>query len=209
MTVLITLTTAGTSTGPFNLYSDVDGYATPFETGVAKSALVAGYNSTVVPTGSTVVYVLSTGTCNTGVYLNISGVTTTTTTSTSSTTSTTTTSILSCLSGDTNAIATCSGGESARFTIASGYTAGIIPGGNYYSGSGTRSYYAYIYNSTNTVMLYTLTYTQTGSAPGTWTSFNSGNRLSAGVYYLHLNPVDCGLNGSGAFNLNVSNCLHV
>ena len=36
MTVLLTLTTAGSDTGPFNLYSDVDGYISAFETGVSK-----------------------------------------------------------------------------------------------------------------------------------------------------------------------------
>jgi hypothetical protein len=38
MTVLITLTTAGVSTGPFDLYSDVDGYLVPFETLVPKAS---------------------------------------------------------------------------------------------------------------------------------------------------------------------------
>ena len=33
MTVLITLTTAGTDSGPFTLYSNIDGYGTPFATG--------------------------------------------------------------------------------------------------------------------------------------------------------------------------------
>ena len=41
MTVLITLTLAGADTGPFDLYSDLDGYITPFETGVSKAALLA------------------------------------------------------------------------------------------------------------------------------------------------------------------------
>ena len=48
-TVLITLTTAGSDTGPFELYSDADSYGTPFEVGIAKSSLVGGYTSTLVP----------------------------------------------------------------------------------------------------------------------------------------------------------------
>ena len=59
-TVLITLTTAGADTGPFNLYTDLDGYVTPFETGVGKAALEAGYLSTVVPDTTTTVRVKST-----------------------------------------------------------------------------------------------------------------------------------------------------
>jgi hypothetical protein len=90
-TVLITLTTAGADTGPFNLYSDVDGYVTPFETGVSKSALLAGYTSTSVPDAATVLRVKSASTLCTN-YINLSLTTTTTTTSTSSTTTTTTTS---------------------------------------------------------------------------------------------------------------------
>jgi hypothetical protein len=88
MTVLITLTTAGASTGPFNLYSNVDGYAVPFETNVNKGNLVAGYTSTLVPAGATTIQVRSLGVCTNGINLTITGGTTTT--STTSTTSTTT-----------------------------------------------------------------------------------------------------------------------
>lgn len=211
MTALITLTLAGTDVGPFDLYSDTDGYITPFETGVSRSALVAGYTSTLVPDGSTQVLAQSTGVCIRDLYMPIEGAPTTTTTSTSSsTTSTTTTSTpLSCIEGDRNAIATCSGGESAQFTINVGYQAVVTPGGYYYSGTGTRSYSAYIYDSTDSIMLYTLTYTQNGSTPGSWTIFGSGNTLSAGTYYLHLNTVNCSLNGSGTFTLQVGNCTAV
>lgn len=91
MTVLITLTTAGSSTGPFSLYSNVDSYSTPFETGVAKSSLLAGYTSVLVPNGTTVIRVMSTGTCTN--YTDISVVPCTTTTTTSSTTTSTTTTV--------------------------------------------------------------------------------------------------------------------
>lgn len=56
----ITLTTAGADTGPFNLYTNIDGYVTPFETGVGKAALQAGYLSTVIPDTTTIVRVKST-----------------------------------------------------------------------------------------------------------------------------------------------------
>jgi len=214
MTILITLTLAGSDTGPFNLYSNVDGYTTAFETGVSRAALVAGYTSILVPDGTTEILVRSTGVCQRDLYLSVAGApaTTTSTTSTSSTstTSTTTTSApFSCITGDRNAIATCSNGESAQFTIALGYTAAIIPGGYYYSGSGTRTYYAYIYDSTDSIMLYSLTYTQVGSTPGTWTTFGTGNTLTAGTYYLHLNTVNCSINGSGTFTLQVGDCQPV
>ena len=92
MDVLITLTLAGADTGPFSLYSNVDGYTTPFQIGVSRAALVAGYTSTLAPTGTTEVMVKSTGTCNRELYLLVTGATTTTTTSTSSTSTTSTTS---------------------------------------------------------------------------------------------------------------------
>jgi hypothetical protein len=212
MTILITLTTAGVSTGPFNLYSDVNAFATPFATGITKSTLTAGFNCTTVPDYTTIIRVVSTGVCNTSVDLPITGIpsgSTTTTTSSSSTTSTTTTNAFSCLSGTTTALSTCAGGQSSQFTIAAGYTAKVTPGGYYYSGTGTRYYYAYITDASDGMILYTLTYTQVGSNPGTWTSSIPGgeNRLPAGTYNLHLNTISCqGNNGSGTFSLQVGNC---
>lgn len=90
MTVLITLTTAGTDTGPFNLYSNVDGYVSAFETGVSKAALVAGYSSALVPNGTTIIRIKSTGTCVNYIDVNVVTTTTTTTTGTPTTTTTTT-----------------------------------------------------------------------------------------------------------------------
>lgn len=91
-TVLITLTLAGADTGPFDLYSDVDGYVVPFETGVAKAALESGYTSVLVPDSTTIIRVQSTSVlCTNYVDLSISGITTTTTTTEAPTTTTTTT----------------------------------------------------------------------------------------------------------------------
>jgi hypothetical protein len=64
MTVLITLTTAGANTGPFDLYSDLDNYTIPFATGVPRTSLVAGYSSTVVPDDTTTIRLKSTGNCS-------------------------------------------------------------------------------------------------------------------------------------------------
>jgi uncharacterized Zn-binding protein involved in type VI secretion len=91
-TATITLTTAGTGTGPFDLYSDFDGYVTPFETGVSKSALVSGYTTSLVYNGTTIIRVQSNSIgCTNYVDLPVSGITTTTTTSTTTSTTTTTT----------------------------------------------------------------------------------------------------------------------
>lgn len=88
MTVLITLTIAGADSGPFDLYSDLDGYVSAFETGVSKAALLAGYTSNLVPDGTTMIRVKSNGVCTN--YIDLSLTTTTTTTSSSTTTTTTT-----------------------------------------------------------------------------------------------------------------------
>lgn len=91
MTVLITLTIAGADSGPFNLYSDFDGYVSAFATGISKASLLAGYSSAVVPDGTNSIRVKSMGVCVNFIDIVLETTTTTTTTSTSSTTTTTTT----------------------------------------------------------------------------------------------------------------------
>jgi len=59
----ISLTSAATNTGPFNLYSNEDSYVTPFESAVSKTALLAGFLSTNVPNLTVTCRVKSTGTC--------------------------------------------------------------------------------------------------------------------------------------------------
>lgn len=203
MTVLVTLTLAGTDVGPFNLFSNVDGYTTPLATGISRAALIAGYSLAGVPDTAAVIRAQSTGTCTNYLDMYLTGGTTTTTSSTSSTTTSTTTPAVPCLTGDTNAVASCAGGESALFTVSSGYTALITPGGYYYSGSGTRTYTAYIMDGANTTVLYTFTYTQTGSTPGTWASTLPSNTLSAGSYRLRTDTVNC-FTSSGSFSLTAS-----
>lgn len=91
MIVTITLTTAGTDTGPFNLYSNVGGFVSAFETGVSKAALLAGYTSILVPNGTTIIRVMSANPlCTNFIDITIGAPCTTTTTSTSSSTTTTT-----------------------------------------------------------------------------------------------------------------------
>lgn len=84
MIVTITLTVAGSETGPFNLYSDTDGYTAAFETGVAKASLLAGYTSTLVPNGTTIIRVMSDNPplCTNFIDIPIVPCTTTTTTTT-------------------------------------------------------------------------------------------------------------------------------
>ena len=80
MTVLITLTTAGVDSGTFDLYSDLDGYVSAFESGVDKALLEAGYASSLVPDYTTTIRVKSNGVCTNYVDIIINNSTTTTTT---------------------------------------------------------------------------------------------------------------------------------
>lgn len=202
MTVLITLTFAGGDTGPFDIYSNSDGFVTPIASGVAKAALEAGYTILGVPDDASIIRVQSLGICDNYLDILIAGATTTTTSSTS-TTSSTTTIAPTCLTGDTSAISSCASGESALFTVSAGNTALITPGGYYYSGTGTRYYSAYIMNAANTTVLYTFYYTQVDSFSGTWTSDLPSNTLPAGSYRLRTDIVNC-FDGSGTFSLTAS-----
>jgi hypothetical protein len=92
MTVIITFTTVGTDAGPFNLYSNVDGYASAFAVGITAAQLLAGYPSDVVPDGTTIIRAKSFGICTNFVDLPVVPAPTTTTTSSSSSSTTTTTS---------------------------------------------------------------------------------------------------------------------
>ena len=48
----ISLTSAGVDATLFSIYSDVDGYVAPFETGITRTAILAGITSTNVPDGT-------------------------------------------------------------------------------------------------------------------------------------------------------------
>ena len=107
MTIIITLSFAGNETGPFDLYSDADNFATAFNTSgpVSKVALLAGFQVNA-PAGTTVVrlddlsglclntetdiYTCATPNCDFAGEI-LCNITTTTTTSTPPTTTTSTT----------------------------------------------------------------------------------------------------------------------
>lgn len=83
MTVLITLTAAGLDTGPFDLYSDLDGYTSAFETGVDKATLLSGYPCFTIPDYTNTVRIKSNnGLCTNSIDVPVEAMMTTTTTST-------------------------------------------------------------------------------------------------------------------------------
>jgi len=105
MTVLITLGIAGTDSGPFDLYSNNDGYTSAFESGVSKAALLAGYPSSLVPDYTVVIRVRSNNILCTN-YVDIPVIESPTTTTTSSSSSSTTTSTTTISSSTTTTSST-------------------------------------------------------------------------------------------------------
>jgi hypothetical protein len=92
----ITLSSAGPETGPFDLYTNLDGFTTPFEVGVSKAALLAGFVSNNFPYypvypglgQPTTVRIKSTLFCINYIDVAVTYPVTTTTTTTSTTTTT-------------------------------------------------------------------------------------------------------------------------
>jgi len=83
MTTIITIVIPiGGDAGPFNLYSNIDGFITPFETNISAAALEAGYTSSLVPNGTTVIRIKSNGVCTNYIDVTINLITTTTTSTT-------------------------------------------------------------------------------------------------------------------------------
>ena len=82
MTILITLTTVGADCSTFDIYSNVDGFISAFETDVPKASLSVGFSSANAPDGTTIVRVKSKGICTNYIDINLSNITTTTTTTT-------------------------------------------------------------------------------------------------------------------------------
>ena len=107
MTILITLTTVGIDCSTFDIYSDVDGFLSAFETDVPKNSLLTGFSSANVPDGTTVIRVKAKGVCTNYIDITLPTITTTTTTSSTPTTTTTTTIIPSIACSEY----TSSGGE--------------------------------------------------------------------------------------------------
>ena len=58
--VVIQANYTGSDTGPFNLFSDVNGYTSAFEVGITKDQLLSGFVSYNVPVGTHTIRVVST-----------------------------------------------------------------------------------------------------------------------------------------------------
>lgn len=173
---LITLTTAGTGTGPFDLYSNVNGYSTPFESGVAKSSLVSGYTSSLVPNGTTVIRVQSTSVqCTNYVDISVTGITTTTTSTTTSTTTPVNAGSIRNYSSNTIASSyvtvAINGSTKASFTLPS-----LAPGGTY---NFPTSYTTVVYGGTWEVRFYP---TVSGVSSANYFNMTAGSSTTDGYF---------------------------
>jgi len=63
MTGIITLNLAGVDSGPFNLFSNVNGYTSAFAVNITRAQLIAGYPTDAIPNGTTIIRIISIGAC--------------------------------------------------------------------------------------------------------------------------------------------------
>lgn len=67
MTGAIQFGTLGVDTGPFYIYSDVNGFTAPVEQNINRAQLLAGYPTDKIPDGTSVIRVVSFGSCQTSI----------------------------------------------------------------------------------------------------------------------------------------------
>jgi hypothetical protein len=71
ISAIITLTTSGNDTGPFNLYSNINNYATAFESSILRSNLISGFITNNIPDNTSIVRLKSMGVCTNYIDLNV------------------------------------------------------------------------------------------------------------------------------------------
>lgn len=78
--LLLTLTNCTPTAGPFDLYSNVDGFAVPFDTNVTRAQMLAGYTTTTAPDTASEIKIKSKGVCINEIKLTVDVIPTLTTT---------------------------------------------------------------------------------------------------------------------------------
>lgn len=77
MTGVITINTIGADAGPFNIYSDVDGFISAFAIDVTRDDLLAGYSTNLIPDNTNEVKINSIGYCVNSILIQLTTTTTT------------------------------------------------------------------------------------------------------------------------------------
>ena len=109
MNVLVTLNSnIGADLGPFNVFSNADGYTNPLAVGVSRPIMINGLPLNGIPSNATIIRVISTGDCTNQVDIpiNLLPVTTSSTTTLAPTTTTTTTAAVITTTSTTTVAAT-------------------------------------------------------------------------------------------------------
>lgn len=215
--VLIIMTGAGLDVGPIMaLYSDVDGYAVPFESGILRSVLEAGYTSNVVPDPAAIIRVVCTdGLCVGSYEDSIISTSTTTSTSTSSTTSTstsTTTSTSTSTTTSTSTSTTTSTSTSSTTSTTSTTTTAIpvVPCGTTINANGAQGIYLLNVNAGTSVGAIIVRFNPASVPDGIRAIFGTNvyNKLTAYTQGVHQSTnagaftyvgsigADCGISGT-------------
>ena len=71
MTGIIQITTIGADAGPFNIFSDVTGFISAFETNITRSELLSGYATSNIPLGTTVIKIVSVDKCTNEIFIDL------------------------------------------------------------------------------------------------------------------------------------------
>jgi hypothetical protein len=206
--VLIIMTGAGLDVGPIMaLYSDADGYAVPFESGILRSALEAGYTSNLVPDAATIIRVVCTDGLCVGSYED-SSITTTTTTSTSTSTTSTSTSTTTSTSTSTTTSTSTSSTTSTTSTTTTAIP--VVPCGTVVNANGTQGIYLLNVNAGTSVGAIIVRFNPVSVPDGIRAIFGTNiyNKLTAytqGVHqstnagaftYVGRTSYDCGISGT-------------
>ena len=146
--VIITLTNLGSAVGPFDLYSDVDNFTTPFETNVAASEFVWGYFTTNVPNGTLQIKVKSEGECINFIITDVQNLPTPSVTATQTPSPTPTCPV-------TTQYLQVSLSDSTKFTLSlwndAGYTSSTTANCNYIISGTAYGSLGTVYNGTETI----------------------------------------------------------
>ena len=71
MTGIIQITTIGVDSGPFNIFSNVTGFTSAFETNITRNELLLGYATNNIPLNTSVIKIVSVGECTNDLFIEL------------------------------------------------------------------------------------------------------------------------------------------
>lgn len=107
-----------------------------------------------------------------------------------------------CYTGDGIATGSCGTSDTATFTLLADSSVIVLPGGFFFTGSGTRGGTAYLKQGGSTIQTFSMTQFNSNSPVFSPTGYTLS---TAGTYTLEVNGLDCS-NGSGTMKLELTGC---